>query len=285
MKKNDIKAEIRDMLSYPAGFVRAEKFSELEKFLPEKTVMVSADKSARTDPFLEFSWAKTFIVCLLPYYSGGERTALSRYAWGKDYHAVMREYLSPVCVYLAGKGLRAHILCDNHPLNDRYLAYKAGLGFFGRSGMLINDRFGSYTFIGSVVTDAEIEPDAPLGKSCAECGECERKCPGGAISAEGVCGEKCVSYLTQKKGVLTDDEADKIRKSGYIWGCDICQEVCPHNKYAEITDIYAFLSDLIKYPEIDENMSERGFRRKYSGRAFAWRGKSTILRNIDIQNM
>lgn len=279
----DMKECIRNMLPYPVGFVRARVFTEL--YLPEKTVMTSADKNACIDPFIEYGWAKTFIVCLLPYYSGGERCALSRYAWGKDYHAVMREYLSPVCVYLEKKNFRAHILCDNHSLNDRYLAYSAGLGFFGRSGMLINDRFGTYTFIGSVVTDAQIEPDAPLVKKCAECGECERKCPGGAISAEGVCGEKCVSYLTQKKGVLSEEEQEKIKKSGYIWGCDICQEVCPHNKYAEFTDIYSFLYDLIKEPEINEDMSNREFKRKYADRAFAWRGKSTIMRNIDIKNM
>lgn len=276
------KEQIRKLLPYPMGFVRAEVFSECSGYLPEKTVMVNADKSARTDPFAEYSGAKTFIVCLLPYYSGGERTAVSRYSWGKDYHAVMREYLSPVCVYLAERNYTARILCDNHSLNDRYLAYKAGIGFFGRNGMLINDRFGSFTFIGSVVTDAELEPDIPIDGHCMECGECERKCPGGAISGEGVCGERCVSYLTQKKGNLSADEAEKIKKSGYIWGCDICQEVCPHNKYAELTNINEFLFGLIKDINACEDMSNREFKRKFSDRAFSWRGKQTILRNMHL---
>ncbi len=264
------------------GFVRAEIFSSLAPFLDGKTVMTEPDIQKRINPFIGYEWAKTFIVCLLPYFTGGERSEISRYAWGKDYHAVMREYLSPVCLLLQDKGYRAEIICDNHSLNDRFLAYKAGLGFFGRNGFLINERCGTYTFIGSVVTDAEIEPDRPSGKKCAECGRCARACPGGAISETGINAERCVSYITQKKGELTKEEKSVIKKSGYIWGCDICQEVCPHNENAEMTDIGAFRDELIKSPVIDGTMSNREFRRKYSERAFAWRGKQTILRNIRI---
>ncbi len=279
-----MKEQIKKLVPEKLGFARAEIFSDLAEYLKnsETAVMTSNDIQKRTNPFLEYEWVKTFIVGLFPYFSGGERTEISRYAWGKDYHAALRGRLSPVCAFLAQNGYKAEILCDNHNLNDRYLAYKAGLGFFGRNGFLINDDYGTYVFIASIATDAEIEPDIPVKKSCMNCGECRKKCPGGAISEKSVQSDKCVSYITQKKGVLTEDEKYKIKKSGYIWGCDICQEVCPHNLHAQKTDIGAFKNNLIKTLDIDPDISNRQFRRKYSDRAFAWRGKQTILRNIDL---
>lgn len=283
--KEQIKKIFKNEGLSEAGFVRAEIFSQLADYLPDKTVMVNGDINSRINPFIDYEWVRTFAVCLLPYFCGGKKTSLSRYVWGKDYHAVMREYLSPVCVFLNEKGFRTEILCDNHNLNERYLAYKAGLGFFGRNGFLINDTYGTYTFIGIIATDAQIEPDKPLGKHCMECGRCEKNCPGNAISAGGICGEKCVSYLTQKKDALTRDEENAVKKSGYIWGCDICQEVCPHNKYAKLTNIYSFSRDLIKELDIPEDISNRKFKRKYSDRAFVWRGKQPILRNINIKNL
>ena len=93
---------------------------------------------------------------------------------------------------------------------------------------------------------------------------------------------KCVSYLTQKKGELTGKEQEIIKKSGYIWGCDICQNVCPYNYTAQRTNIPQFFKNLVFDIEIDENMSNSEFGRKFSNRAFAWRGKNVLKRNIEL---
>ncbi|MCH5186581.1 MAG: epoxyqueuosine reductase [Oscillospiraceae bacterium] len=278
IKKEEIIRIALDNNITHTGFVRGAFSEPAEKLSNKKTVMMPEDIAGS-----DYEWVNTFIVCLLPYFSGGERSRISRYAWGEDYHAVMHECLSPLRSYLEENGCRAQILCDNHKLNDRYLAYKAGLGFLGKNGFLINDDYGTYTFIGSVATSAEISSDCrPSGKSCLNCGGCKKSCPGGAISDEGVCVERCVSYLTQKKGELTAEEVGVIKKSGYIWGCDICQEVCPHNKYAKKTNIHSFTDNLTRTVSIDKDISNREFKRKYSKRAFAWRGKRTLLRNMDI---
>lgn len=284
--KDSIKKIASENRIFQIGFVKAQRFSALSDLLSQKgkTVMMTDSIEKRCDPGIDYDWGKSFIVCLLPYFAGGERKEISRYAWGKDYHDVMRERLSPICVYLESIGYRAEILCDNHNLNDRFLAYKAGLGFFGKNGFLINDDYGTYTFIGSIITDAVIEESIALDKKCMGCNKCIENCPGGAIGENGIDGEKCVSYITQKKGELTHEEKGKIKKSGYIWGCDMCQEVCPHNKNVKITDIDEFNKDLISSLHIDEDLSNKEFKRKYSSRAFTWRGKQTILRNIDIIN-
>jgi len=277
-----IKGIAADMGITQIGFVRAEIFSDAGKMLDKDVVMMNCTLQERINPFIEYEWVKSFAVCLLPYYIGGEKARISRYAWGEDYHRVMTRYLSPIAEYLKKKGFKAEILCDNHNLNDRYLACKAGLGFIGRNGFLINKRYGTYTFIGSVATSAYLKESIPSEGACMGCGRCERLCPGGAISENGIDGKKCVSYLTQKKGELSREEIKKIKKSGYIWGCDICQEVCPHNRYAEKTNISEFKMNIINNLSIKKDISNKEFKRNYSERAFSWRGKQPILRNINI---
>lgn len=256
------------------GFVRARIFSELTERLEGENTPMTPPAEERINPFLLMETAKTVIVCLFPF-KKGVRTNISDYAKGDDYHITVRAGLETLCEILRGADFAAMALCDSSPLCERHLAYLAGLGFVGRNRALISPEFGSYVFIGTILTDAEIESDKPLATGCGGCNACVCACPGGALSA-GFDAARCASYLTQKKGKLTAEERAIIKRSGYAWGCDICQRVCPHN--ARVA--YDAGADFCLRADMAE--SNRDFRRKYVGRAFSWRGFEVIKRNLEI---
>lgn len=225
---------------------------------------------------------KSVIVCAFGYYAGEEKGNISRYARGADYHFVAKEKMEPMCDFLKENGFFAEAFADTGVLNERLLANLSGLSFFGKNRMAINEKLGSYFFIGYILTDCELEADAPNTKSCKECGKCIEVCPLGALAQDGFCEEKCLSYITQKKGELSGEEKEALRKTGMIWGCDLCQTVCPHNKGIEETDIEEFKNDLIHELKIDESLSNKEFKELYGDRAFSWRGKKVLERNQKI---
>ncbi len=261
------------------GFVSAEAF--------EKKEIYSSSEFAKSKLMTKVSEimcdAKTIIVWLAPYKSKTLPENLSLYAMGKDYHLVCFEYSEKICNLLRDKGYKAIHMTDDNPLCERELARDAGLGSIGKNGFLINPRFGSYVFISCIITDCFIEASENKDNGCSGCGLCISSCPGGALTNEGFDEKKCASYITQKKGELTESECSIIKKSGSVWGCDICQNVCPMNKNTEYTNIYAFSENLITNikPEV---LSGRQFKKKYSDRAFSWRGKAILDRNMLILN-
>lgn len=268
------------------GFLRAEIFDKLGSVLSDcgDVPMTEKDIEKRINPFLIMEDAKTIIACLCSYYCGEREGNISKYARGTDYHFVMQDKLGQICGLLKNHGYKAAAFSDNGVLNDRYIALKAGLGFIGKNGFLINERFGTYTFIGYIITDCEIPPDEYVPKSCIGCSRCINACPTGALTENGVDGYKCLSYITQKKGELSEYERQLIRKCGTAWGCDTCQDVCPHNKSIELTSIDEFRDNIIDFLEIDDAVSNKEFKRIYGRRAFAWRGKAVLLRNLKILN-
>ena len=230
---------------------------------------------------------KTVLVFLFPYYCGSPKGNISLYARSPDYHLIVKKYLEKIVMYIKSfkPNISCEIYCDNNSLGERELAYTAGLGFYGSNRMLINPTYGSYFFIGCVICDGlTLKADMPLDKKCLGCGMCVKSCPGGALLENGFDITKCASELSQKKGELTEDEKQIVLKSGFLWGCDICQNVCPHNKNVKATPIADFKENLIfSLPEDDIfNLSGRAFLKKYTGRAFTWRGKNVLLRNIKI---
>lgn len=283
MKQHIVKAAAEARIS-DIGIVKAEVFQDLGKFLSQmpSPPLAEPDIEKRINPFLLMPEAKSIIVCLSSYYTGKIPGNLSKYARGIDYHLVMKEQMHKIVLMLNRQGYQAICFCDNGPLDDRYLAYRAGLGFFGNNGFLIHERYGTYTFIGYLLTDCPLESDVPQDKSCMDCGKCYAACPGGALGRDKFCAERCISYLTQKKGQLTEEEKKLIKKGGSIWGCDICQDVCPHNQYAQKTNIYSFAENLIHDLDLPEQMSGRMFARMYGDRAFSWRGKGVLARNFEI---
>jgi epoxyqueuosine reductase len=162
---------------------------------------------------------------------GGGRVA--RYAWGRDYHEVIKERLFRLRGELEealGGRIKARAFTDAVPLLERSAAQHAGLGFFGRNSCLINGEVGSYFFIADLILNLEIEPDPPGKGTCGRCTRCMDRCPTGAIKAPGVVDARlCISYLTiENKGEIP--RGLRKRVGDWAFGCDVCQEVCPYNK-------------------------------------------------------
>lgn len=229
--------------------------------------------------------AQSAIVCLFPYFMEAPTSNLPKYAWAKDYHLVVKEYLTTLGTALQelDNTVQFEVHCDTSPLADRYMAYLAGLGVFGRNRSLINPQWGSYTSIGTLLTTIPLEPNHPMEGTCLSCNRCVMACPGQSLGQKDFHFETCKSYLTQKKGELTDEEKKILQKSPLIWGCDICQDVCPHNNNVPLTPIKEFQHiEPVLAKEDLQDLTNRQFKAAYGHRAFAWRGKATLLRNFTI---
>lgn len=231
---------------------------------------------------------KQALVFLFPYFVNEPDSSLSMYARGKDYHKVSKEYLLKICSFIkeqTGMDFSKNIYCDISPYKDKEIAFAAGLGFFGKNSLLINPHLGSYFFIGYIITGGlELENDVPMKATCFGCNACVDACPGKAISSDGINLNLCVSNISQKKGELTAAEQKLLCESCFLWGCDRCQQVCPHNKGLPDTALPDFLSCRLSSISSHDllSLTEKQFKEKYRDYAFAWRGKNTLLRNLKI---
>ncbi len=242
----------------------------------------------RVYPSLTLDDARSVIVCLFPYYSGSvEGANLSKYAYSLDYHIIIKQKLESIGKFLSNKirGFNYKSFVDTGPLSDRYLAYKAGLGFFGINNNIITDKYGSYVFIGYIINNYPFEADKPLDRTCCQCFNCVKSCPGQCILGDFTINPlKCKSYITQKKSGLSAEDVRILKKNNLIWGCDVCQDVCPHNKNVQETIIKEFKENLIHTIQYDSliQMSNKEFSRIYGDRSFSWRGKKILQRNYEI---
>lgn len=203
----------------------------------------------RADPrLLMKSGARTAVVTLFSYKPQRRQPPhlpqVSCYAYGIDYHEALKQKLWTLLAALQAEqpALRGRTLVDTAPLQERYWAAAAGLGWLGKNGMLISKELGSYTFIGVLLLSDEVESVAkPLKNRCGSCTRCVNACPAGAILDSGrVNARRCLSYRTVEKysNPLQGDEAsmaedEKAATPRYIFGCDICQEACPWNERAK----------------------------------------------------
>ncbi len=221
------------------------------------------------------------VVFLIPYYSV-EGVNISSYAVARDYHSYVRsvtERLSrvlseayPEYTYI-GFG-------DHSPIDERHAALAAGLGILGKNRLLINEKYGSYVFIAELVTDAPPEllgaAEPKPSRTCSECGACLERCPTGHITG---CAP-CLSDITQRKGELTEAEIALMRRVGTAWGCDECQRACPHNASPVATPIDFFRGQLI--PSLTSPVIDSMGEEEFKARAYSWRGKGTVARNLEI---
>jgi len=224
------------------------------------------------------------IVCLFPYFTGNKNMGnLSMYTYGLDYHKITEKYLTQIenFIRINYPFVNTKVHVDIGEGDDKKAAYLAGLGFFGKNSLLINPTYGSFVFIGYVETDLILTPDTPLEETCLACGKCMKACPGGAIQNGKIDVTKCASSLSQKKGELSEEETAILKRSGLIWGCDICQTVCPHNKEVPLSPMQEFYENLIfSLSTLPETNKE--FHTLYGDRAFTWRGKAVLKRNLEI---
>lgn len=203
---------------------------------------------------------------------------ISAYAIPMDYHRFMNNLFDDVLPRLR-KEFPDFIFAgftDHSPIDERDAAAASGIGIIGKNGLLITEPYSSYIFIGEIITNADTGATAHEIQYCEDCGKCISACP---YKMSG----NCISAVTQKKGELTDDDKAAIISCGSVWGCDICQDVCPHTLRAiESGSIYTkipyFMNALTPRltTELVSSMSEEDFSR----RAYSWRGRETILRNL-----
>ncbi len=241
------------------GIARAEKLTEDRPWLLSwlnsgyqadmKYMERNIDK--RSDPTLLVDGAKSVIVLLQNYfpekYEFQSDYKIAKYAYGEDYHIVLKEKLFSLFNYINKEIAPVNGRCftDSAPVQERSWAVKAGLGWIGKNGNLLTRNFGSFVFIAELILDLELDYDSPnLHNYCGSCNICIDQCPTGAIvSPKVIDSNKCISYLTiENKGEIP--ETFKGKTENWIFGCDICQDVCPWNRKNKPTSEKRFHPDL-----------------------------------------
>ncbi len=258
-----------------------------------------ADRRAiiRTDPKLLLANARS-IICVGKLYNSAapqsteaedaERGWISRYAWGEDYHGVMRRGLEQLAARL-GPDHEHKICVDTAPLLERSYARHAGLGWIGKNTCVINQEIGSWIFLGEIVTSLEIEYDAgePTGPPPDRCGTCTRcidACPTQAIAPEGyeMDARRCISYFTiELHGAAPEEMRAGIGR--HVFGCDICQDVCPWNRDAPFANEAAFEARQFA-PPLEElaGMTEDEFRASFRDSPIQRAKYAGFLRNVAV---
>ncbi len=225
--------------------------------------------------------ALSVVMIAIPYYSKHQGANISSYCIPRDYHLFANELFDTVLPKLRTKfpEHRFFGFADSSPINERDAAALSGLGIIGDNGLLITDKYSSYVFLAEIITDYPLEHNGSFEiRHCESCSACKSACP---ISDTGI----CLSKLTQIKGELSESEREAISKYGSAWGCDICQDACPHTKKAlrngTIFTPIDFFQEELK-PTISSAVIENMSDEEFSLRAYSWRGRKTILRNLSI---
>ncbi|UJL47517.1 tRNA epoxyqueuosine(34) reductase QueG [Virgibacillus sp. NKC19-16] len=279
----DVFGELRERLrrqqelKYQSGFEKGslEERTEPERLLPEAQSILSiaiAYPSRMKDA---------------PKSTKEERRGLfARASWGIDYHKVLRERLEKLEAFIKEKvpGVENKVMVDTGELSDRAVAERAGIGFSGKNTSIITPEFGSYVYLGELITNIPFIPDEPVDDSCGECTKCIDACPTGAIVEGGqLNAQRCIAFLTQTKDFLPDEFRTKI--GNRVYGCDTCQLVCPKNKSIDF-HIHPELEpehDVAK-PKLKPmlQISNREFKETFGHIAGSWRGKKPLQRNALI---
>ena len=223
-----------------------------------------------------------------PNISGALRGRVARYAWGRDYHSLIKARVRRFVRELpdvAGEPVRARHFVDDGPMNDRAAAERAGVGWFGKNTNILTPTLGSWAFLAEVITNLDLRPDAPLKKTCGECARCIPACPTDAIVAPYVIdNRRCISFLTiELRGAIPRELRALV--GDWVFGCDLCQEVCPVNRKAAVSREAEFgkrrdfdAPALIPLLSLDED----GFRRRFEGSPIRRAKLSGLQRNVCV---
>ena len=249
----------------------------------------------RTDPSKIVDGAKSVISVLFNYHNpqkqlDDDAPKISQYAYGKDYHFVIKNKLKELQLFLTKKfgEINCRGFVDSAPVMDKVWAEKSGLGWIGKHSNLINKEMGSYFFIAELIVDIELEQDLPINDYCGTCTKCIDACPTEAIVQPYVVdGSKCISYLTieLKDQILPNEFKGKM--DSWMFGCDICQDVCPWNRFASAHNEPQFNPhpDLLKLTKKEWNeLSEEAYQNLFRKSAVKRTKFSGLKRNISFLN-
>jgi epoxyqueuosine reductase len=222
----------------------------------------------------------------------GEKSVgkISRYAWGDDYHIVMTERLEELLAYIQAleSGIKGRVYVDTGPVMDKVWAAKAGLGWQGKHTNLITKDYGSWVFLGEILLNCELEYDEPGADACGTCTACIDACPTGAIVEPYVLDSaKCISYLTiEHRGAISAELGRKLE--GWIYGCDICQDVCPWNRFEKPTEVKEFAPRVGNVtPDLGEvaRLTKKDFSERYRRSPIKRAKREGLIRNAELNLM
>lgn len=299
----------RDVVTYAEligidkiGFAATDIFTELKSRLMEREGLgynsgfEKGTIEERTEPTRLMPGAKSIISIALAYPSriidppkskpGERRGIFCRASWGEDYHHVLRERLDKLAAYLSERvaDLQYKIMVDTGELSDRAVAERAGIGFIGKNTLLITEEYGSFVYLGEMITNIPFTADEKSTLSCGDCRICMDACPTSALVNPGqLNAQNCLAFQTQTKTPLPDKFRTKIGTR--IYGCDTCQSVCPYNKGVDFHLHDEFEPDgEVAKPLLEPmlHMSNRAFREKFGHVSGFWRGKNPLQRNAMI---
>ncbi|MCF6094596.1 tRNA epoxyqueuosine(34) reductase QueG [Microaerobacter geothermalis] len=300
--KDEIKKYAKEIGIDKVGVASADPFLELKERLIKhrefgyESGFEEKDIEKRTHPELTMEDVRSMISIAIAYPSilkdpprsvpGNRRGMVSRAAWGLDYHHVLREKLSLLSDFIMEKVPEAitKSMVDTGALSDRAVAERAGLGWVGKNCSLITPEFGSWVYLGELLTNLPLPPDIPIEDQCGECNACIEACPTSAFVQPGqLNSQRCLAYITQVKDDISEEFREKL--GNRLYGCDTCQQVCPKNRKMNFTHQEAFHPDpdLAKPPLIPLLSITKGtFKNTFGSTAAAWRGKKPIQRNAII---
>ena len=274
------------------GFTSAESVDGLAQVIQTRidhglaTSFEGKEVSQRIDPKVGWQDCQTVIALAypLPYTSSAQEGegVLARSAVGEDYHHVLRRRINQLVDTMVSNGWTGtpRWQVDTGPLNERAFAVRAGIGWIGRNQQLIIPGYGSFVVLALLLLDREIHPDRSILDQCGSCQRCAEACPAQIIGKEPFAAKHCVSYLTQSKDLLSPEECKRLKLQ--IFGCDSCQEVCPHNqKWLEEEQTDSSLSSLRRGVDLLEilSLTKREFQERFQATAAGWRGKGVLQRN------
>jgi epoxyqueuosine reductase len=251
---------------------------------------LTREPERRTDPRVVLTGARSIIVAGLNYWQPQPkgRGRIARYALGEDYHHVLLEKLETLAAEITGGGAMAKVYVDTGPVLEKPLAERAGVGWQGKSTMLINTKLGPWLLLGEIITTLELEPDAPQRDHCGSCSKCIEACPTGAITAPyQLDARRCIAYLTiELKGSIPEELRPLI--GDRVYGCDECLDVCPWNRFARTTREARFLAK----PDEDSagrdplhallEITQAEFKRRFAKSPILRVKRRGLLRNVCV---